>query len=671
MNEEFTSSLTKLQKIKEPKLNNKKKKVVKPQVLPLEITLYNRAAINFLFILVFLTCIIMNMDQGALAAASIEIKQSLQLDDFQFGGLQSFIYIGIFIGQLVSPFVISRMTEKLIILISLCAIITSLLANTISPHFVLICFAKFVQGVFQIHLFIYFCVWIDTFGNNNKKSSWLSILLTFPFFSYIIGYMITGVLVSSKMDWKIVIYSQSCLLLPCVVGFLFAPEKYTDIQSYLEEQRKIEEKKREAVRQSPYDETFQKPIIDPYETFGQLSALTMKKEDEIVPQNKMFEYNLITENNDALLSSRSKQERILTKKEQLKYLIRNNSFIFFTLSLLGYLFMITGLQYWLTDYMLLTLNTSPEKVYFWFSIVMLFSPTIGSLIGALISKNVGGSSSPQALGVLCFTAFCATVVALPIPFVKNFAVFMSMLAGLLFFVGLILPVLMGQLLYTIYQQQRVIANSFCNFIFMIFAFIPSSSAYGLTSKLSGDEKFYCLGVIIYSSVISAGFLFIALISTLNQKQKERYLRYQDPQKFKNFQSNQYHPQEQQASSGIAPMQEFKSGESLLNELAYENMDDALKVQVVGASYIGFQNSEVDLQQQLSPKNPNRQMLLSDKVASAIRQRMSLNAKNTNNNQRRHLHLSNHNRLKYESVHILNGKIFIPSVLGIVNEDFYI
>jgi len=50
---------------------------------------------------------------------------------------------------------------------------------------------------------------------------------------------------------------------------------------------------------------------------------------------------------------------------------------------------------------------------------------------------------------------------------------------------------------------------------MIFAFIPSSSAYGLTSKLSGDEKFYSLGVVIYSSVISAGFLFIALISTLN------------------------------------------------------------------------------------------------------------------------------------------------------------
>jgi len=62
MNEEFTPSLTKLQKVKEPKPDNKKKKITKPAILPLELTLYNRAAINFFFILIFLTSIILGMD---------------------------------------------------------------------------------------------------------------------------------------------------------------------------------------------------------------------------------------------------------------------------------------------------------------------------------------------------------------------------------------------------------------------------------------------------------------------------------------------------------------------------------------------------------------------------------------------------------------------------------
>jgi len=65
------------------------------------------------------------------------------------------------------------------------------------------------------------------------------------------------------------------------------------------------------------------------------------------------------------------------------------------------------------------------------------------------------------------------------------------------------------------------------------------------------------------------------------------------------------------------------------------------------------------------------MLLSDKIASAIRQKVSIAQSSSNVNKRNKMHLSNHNRLKYESVHILNGKLFIPTVLGIVNEDFYI
>lgn len=70
MNEEFSPSLTKFQKPKEQN-KNKRKKMMKPKRLPFEITHYNRAAINFIFILMFLLGIIINLDVGVLAAASI------------------------------------------------------------------------------------------------------------------------------------------------------------------------------------------------------------------------------------------------------------------------------------------------------------------------------------------------------------------------------------------------------------------------------------------------------------------------------------------------------------------------------------------------------------------------------------------------------------------------
>lgn len=40
-------------------------------------------------------------------------------------------------------------------------------------------------------------------------------------------------------------------------------------------------------------------------------------------------------------------------------------------------------------------------------------------------------------------------------------------------------------------------------------------------------------------------------------------------------------------------------------------------------------------------------------------------------KRKNLYLRNYDRLKYETVHVIIGRAFIPSVIGIVNEDPYI
>jgi hypothetical protein len=40
-----------------------------------------------------------SIDQGTIAAASIEITKNMDIDNFQFGGLQSLIYVGLLIGK--------------------------------------------------------------------------------------------------------------------------------------------------------------------------------------------------------------------------------------------------------------------------------------------------------------------------------------------------------------------------------------------------------------------------------------------------------------------------------------------------------------------------------------------------------------------------------------------
>ena len=46
-------------------------------------------------------------------------------------------------------------------------------------------------------------------------------------------------------DWESLFYAQSCLLLPCIVAFLFMPEKYTDVEEALQLRLKQEEQNKQ------------------------------------------------------------------------------------------------------------------------------------------------------------------------------------------------------------------------------------------------------------------------------------------------------------------------------------------------------------------------------------------------------------------------------------------
>ena len=72
---------------------------MRPANLPLDITYYNRAAINFTFLLVFALSLVVCFDQAIFAGASLQIKQSLSIDSFQFGGLQSLAFLGVLLGK--------------------------------------------------------------------------------------------------------------------------------------------------------------------------------------------------------------------------------------------------------------------------------------------------------------------------------------------------------------------------------------------------------------------------------------------------------------------------------------------------------------------------------------------------------------------------------------------
>lgn len=63
----------------------------------------------------------------------------------------------------------------------------------------------------------------------------------------------------------------------------------------------------------------------------------------------------------------------------------------------GIFFILTGIQYWVTDYLIDELDADRGKVYVTFSIVSITGPVLGVVIGGNVTSRVGGFRAKKAL----------------------------------------------------------------------------------------------------------------------------------------------------------------------------------------------------------------------------------------------------------------------------------
>lgn len=109
------------------------------------------------------------------------------------------------------------------------------------------------------------------------------------------------------------------------------------------------------------------------------------------------------------------------------------------------LFIITGIQFWITDYMTEVLLVSQTKVFVSFAIVCISAPTLGVLSGGYMIEKLGGYTDKRALDACFKISIIAACCGIPLPLLNNFPVFVLFMWLLLFFGGSIVPGLTGKL----------------------------------------------------------------------------------------------------------------------------------------------------------------------------------------------------------------------------------
>lgn len=181
-------------------------------------------------------------------------------------------------------------------------------------------------------------------------------------------------------------------------------------------------------------------------------------------------------------------------------------------------FVVTGIQFWISDYMITALGASQGLVFTLFSLISITAPTSGVFFGGYISDSIGGYTGERALDFCLAFAILASVFALPIPFLDNVFYVSICFWFLFFFGGSILPTLTGLMLNSVPQRYRSIASSLAQFIMNLTGYLPAPIVYGYILRATGGGKSHWgMGVIVLW--MSWGLLFLSLAKYLKHKRE--------------------------------------------------------------------------------------------------------------------------------------------------------
>lgn len=197
-------------------------------------------------------------------------------------------------------------------------------------------------------------------------------------------------------------------------------------------------------------------------------------------------------------------------------MVRNKIFLSLCFSLTGLYFVVTGVQYWIPDYLQNEIGVSAHTTSLYFSVTSLSAPISGVIVGGIVVSKCGGYNTRKSHKLLLVVAVFAVLSALPVPFIKRgqFYFIGTCCWLLLFFGGFVLPPLTGIMINSVGDYEKSSANSIANICYNLFGYLPAPALYGLVASFSNSR--WALGMLMYSTIFTVGLLYYGITTKLRQ-----------------------------------------------------------------------------------------------------------------------------------------------------------
>ena len=473
----------------------------------------NRKIRWFLFFLFAMLNLLMNFDHGTVPAATEQLKNYLNLSDSQLGLFGSLVFIGVIIGSLISLSIINTFNRKYILLIFLMLCGLFLILFTKTKNYILLCIDRIIIGIFQAFISIYLPLWCEQFGVEKRKTLMLALIQVVAPLGVLIGYIVTATLnmnlhslpffgeIKKDERWLYSFYIQSILIWGLSLCLLFFSNKYFNSKARrvpieIEKSLNKNEKNTKYLKKSFFYEgntsfldikSDEKDLENENQNYAKENSIDNdSKKDKVINDIK-------SDNNSSKLINIEKKLKNKIKEisfcRKVKLIFSEPLFIFCVLTMSMLYFIVTFIQYWASDYMLIALDVQDEKQrLFAFSLVCLSSPTIGLVIGGLIVDRLGGYSMKSSVIFCLICCLLCIIPAIFIPFVDSLINYVCLLWILLFLGAALIPPTQGIIIVCLPKDIQGSGNSFSIFFFNLLGYFPAPFVYGFLKDYFNDKK---------------------------------------------------------------------------------------------------------------------------------------------------------------------------------------
>ena len=508
----------------------------------------NRNVRWVLFIIFIIINLLMNFDHGTIPAATEQIRAYIELSNSELGLFGSLVFIGVIIGSLISMTIINTFNRKYILMICLILCGISLFIFTITKSYTLLCIDRVVIGSFQAFISIYLPLWCDQFGFEKRKTMMMALIQVAPPLGVLVGYSVTTLLntylsylpyigvIDKNERWLYSFYIQSFIIWGITICLFFFSDKYfnskarrvpTDIEETLNNIQKkssgqnyrhlsffyegnenFDELRENNTSQNVSEKDIYEDENENEENEENENNIPKEEMKEIkeektpndnndnnkdIKDNKNNKINLKKTNNNNHNKSKSKTSKIKDEElpflTKLKLIFSEPLFICCVLILSVLFFIVTCVQYWTSDYMLIALGIEDEmKRLYAFSIVCLTSPTCGLLLGGYIVDKLGGYSKKSALIFCLIVSLISIIPGIPLPLVDSIFLYALFLWLLLFFGASTLPTMTGLSIACLPKSVQGSGNSFVIFFYNLVGYLPAPFVYGFLKDLFDDKN---------------------------------------------------------------------------------------------------------------------------------------------------------------------------------------